>query len=146
MLILNRRMLFSKIKELPCSFRFSYDHHFGFRFDFLHQQLFEILFEVPLLSKTNQQDQYGSSCLLFISLEFTSCDKRFSTNYLLALDAFVLVRRSSIASESAQFFRSHINFLALNLTSHGILNYFWSADLLKRFSQLIVSIFIFLIQ
>ena len=34
----------------------------------------------------------------------------------------------------------------LKLTSHSILHYSWSADLLKSFSQLIVSIFTFLNQ
>ena len=33
--------------------------------------------------------------------------------------------------------------IELNLTNHGILHYLCSADLLKSFSQLIVSIFIF---
>ena len=32
---------------------------------------------------------------------------------------------------------------ALKLTSHNILHYLWSADLLKSFSQLFMSIFIF---
>ena len=34
----------------------------------------------------------------------------------------------------------------IKLTSHGILHYSWSADLLKSFSQFIVSIFTFLKQ
>ena len=34
----------------------------------------------------------------------------------------------------------------LKLTSHGILHYLWSAELLKSFSQLIMSIFTFFNQ
>ena len=41
------------------------------------------------------------------------------------------------------FYFSRFFFICLKLTSHSVLHYLWSADLLKGFSQLTMSLFFF---
>ena len=112
-LILIGRMLFSKIKELPYSLRlFSWT---SFWFSVWLSSSTSVRNSLWCYVVKRNESRPVQIFLFIISLQFASCDKRFCTNSLLALEASVLVRWSNIASKSARFFRSHISLIALSI-------------------------------
>ena len=103
---------FLESKNCHAHLDFLHEHDFGFWPDFLHQHLLEI--HCSSFVKRNESRPVWVF-LFIISLQFTCSDKRFFANFLSALEAFILVRWSNIASKSARFFRSRINLIALSI-------------------------------
>ena len=112
-LILISRSYFLESQNCHAHLDFLREHHFGFRFDFLSSAAVRNSLWSSVVKRNESKPVWVF--LFVISLQFTSYDKRFSTNFLSTLEASVLVRRWNIAPKSARFFRSRINVITLNI-------------------------------